>query len=89
MRSSTIAKQRAAGAGTPFAVALGEAIRTRRRELGLSQEELARPLTKAFVSLLERGRLSPSLGSLVLIADRLGVTPSDLLEEVNERSALG
>jgi transcriptional regulator with XRE-family HTH domain len=50
--------------------------------------ELARPLSKTFVSLLEHGRLSPSLGSLVLIADRLGVTASELLHEVNERSAL-
>jgi transcriptional regulator with XRE-family HTH domain len=86
VRSSTIAKHRAAGAGTPFALALGQAIRSRRRQLGLSQEELGRPLSKTFVSLLEHGRLSPSLGSLVLIADRLGVTASDLLHEVNEGS---
>jgi hypothetical protein len=52
----------------------------------MSQEELGRPLSKTFVSLVEHGRLSPSLGSLVLIADRLGVTPWDLLQEVNERS---
>jgi DNA-binding XRE family transcriptional regulator len=87
VRTSTIAKHRAAGAGTPFALALGEAIRDRRRELGLSQEALARPLSKTFVSLLEHGRLSPSLASLILLCARLDVTPWDLLRDVNERTA--
>ena len=83
MRSSTIAKHRAFGPDSEFACLLGAEIRRRRVELGLSQIQLANPLSKAFVSLIEHGRVVPSLPSLGLIADRLETSPAVLLLAVN------
>jgi hypothetical protein len=56
---------------TPRGQALGEAVRKRRRELGMSQEELACRcgLTRTYISLLERG----------LCGDLLAGLPPDLL----------
>src|SRR3990170_5519187 len=65
--------------GTPFALALGATIRCRRLSADLSQEELGHPLTKGFVSQVERGRALPSIGALLLFADRLEVPPAALL----------
>jgi tetratricopeptide (TPR) repeat protein len=51
---------------------LGERVRTARRELGLSQAQLAgEELTKGFISQLESGQVRPSIRSLQLIASRL------------------
>lgn len=51
----------------------------------MTQTQLGHPLTKGFVSEVERGRSLPSLGALVLMADRLAVSVSYLLgEAVNE-----
>lgn len=65
-----------------FARNLGAVIRARRRELGLTQTQLGQPLTKGFVSEVERGRSLPSLGALVLMAERLQVPVAYLLGEV-------
>jgi transcriptional regulator with XRE-family HTH domain len=55
----------------------GEQIRARRKELGLSLEELAQRtgLTASFLSLVERNMSNPSLESLRHIAEALGVPP--------------
>lgn len=55
----------------------GEQIRARRKELGLSLEELAQRtgLTASFLSLVERDMSNPSLESLRHIAEALGVPP--------------
>lgn len=55
----------------------GERIRARRKELGLSLEELAQrtALTASFLSLVERDMSNPSLESLRHIAEALGVPP--------------
>ena len=83
MRTSTIAKHGAFGPDTELARTLGAEIRRRRVALGLSQLQLAGPLSKAFVSLIEHGRVVPSLPSLVLLAHRLNTTPAALLLAVN------
>lgn len=62
--------------------ALGREIRRLRRERGLSQAQLALPLTRAYVSAVERGRVVPSLASLLLMAHRLGVPAAQLLAAV-------
>ena len=85
MRLSTISKYRAVGGGSAFAAALGATIRERRRRLGLSQAELGDPLSRAYVSRVEHGQLSPSLGSLLLMAERLGLPAWELLKLVNNR----
>ena len=52
---------------------LGERVRAARKELGLSQAQLAgEELTKGFISQLESGIVRPSIRSLQLIAGRLG-----------------
>ena len=72
----------ARGPNSEFSRRLGSVIRARRRELGLTQTQLGFPLTKGFVSVVERGNSLPSLATLALMADRLQVPMSYLLDEV-------
>lgn len=52
---------------------LGERVRAARRELGMSQAQLAGgELTKGFISQVEAGLVRPSVRSLQVIANRLG-----------------
>jgi tetratricopeptide (TPR) repeat protein len=60
---------------------LGERIRARRKELGLTQTQLGgQDLTKGFISLVEKGRAKPSLETLLLLAERLQKPVSYFLE---------
>jgi len=62
---------------------LGEAVRTRRRKVGLSQERLAEQadLSTVFISRIERGIESPSIDNLVKIARALGVKVRNLVRD--------
>ncbi len=82
VRTSTIAKHAAAGGGSAFSRVLGEEIRRRRVALGLSQASVGRPLSRAFMSSVESGRLTPSLASLLLIASRLNSSGAAILTSV-------
>ncbi|MEZ4495138.1 MAG: helix-turn-helix transcriptional regulator [Dehalococcoidia bacterium] len=55
--------------------AFGEVLKRLRKEAGLSQEQLAHrcDLHRTYVSMLERGLKSPSLGVVVRLAEELGV----------------
>jgi len=59
----------------------GDAVRRRRRELGLSQEGLAERahLHRTYLSDVERGNRNPSLESITRIAAALDLEPSALL----------
>lgn len=61
---------------------LGAAIRRRRSELHISQEDLAElgDFDRTYVSLLERGRRNPSFVNICRVAAALNMTPSALLE---------
>ena len=61
--------------------AFGRVLRTTRRRKGLTQEALAFAgnLHPTYVSLLERGKNSPSLRALFVLAEALGVKPSELV----------
>ncbi len=83
MRMSTISKLSLLRAGSPALVVLGARVRRLRLEAGLTQAEAAGPFSAAYVSAIEHGKIIPSLPALVLLATRLGVTPSDLLTGVN------
>jgi HTH-type transcriptional regulator/antitoxin HipB len=67
----------------PSAAAFGAAIRQRRREKSLTQTELAElcGVSLRFVSELERGRASASIGRALLLAQRLGLDPVLLRRE--------
>jgi transcriptional regulator with XRE-family HTH domain len=58
----------------------GKAIRRRRRELDLSQEELAEraELHRTYISNIERGELNPSLETMEKLVKALDITVSDL-----------
>ena len=62
-------------------VALGEAIRARRIELGFSQESLATEsgLDRTYVGGLERGERNPTLRVLWKMSSALSLQPSELL----------
>ncbi len=61
---------------------LGEAVRSKRQEAGLSQEKLAEKadLSTVFISRIERGVESPSVDNLLKIARALGTRVRDLVE---------
>ena len=61
---------------------LGERIRSRRKELSLTQSQLGGgKLTKGFISLIETGRTKPSIETLMLLAERLQKPVGYFLEE--------
>jgi transcriptional regulator with XRE-family HTH domain len=68
-----------------FARMLGGEIRRRRIALGLSQASVGRPLSRAFMSSVESGRLTPSLPSFLMIARRLNSTGADILASVESQ----
>jgi transcriptional regulator with XRE-family HTH domain len=82
VRISIIAKHRQAGRNTQFARLLGSEIKRRRVELRLSQAEVGWPLSRAFLSSVESGRMAPSLPSLVMIAKRLNSSAAAILASV-------
>lgn len=62
---------------------LGEAVRAKRKEAGISQEKLAEKadLSTVFISRIERGIESPSVDNVLKIARALGVKVRDLVAE--------
>ena len=61
--------------------AFGQVLQQFRKARGLSQEQLGfeSGYHRTYISLLERGRKSPSLGTIFRLAGVLGVRPSELL----------
>lgn len=85
MRNTTIFLEQTYGARSAFCAAIGAELRARRLACRLSQRELATPLTAAYVSSVETGRVIPSLPALLMMLDRLGVSPPIYFEAVNCR----
>ncbi len=71
-------------------MAFGQAVRDRRKELGLSQEALGEraDLHRTYVSQVERGLKSPSLTSVEHLAKVLGVRPSELIRAAEKLTRL-
>ena len=86
MGKSSIAKQRGWGPRSVTAVELGRRVRAWRLRRGMTQGELGRPLSRAYISALENGLTLPSLGTLLLLSERLGVTAGELIDGVNQGS---
>ncbi|WP_244411044.1 helix-turn-helix domain-containing protein [Nitrospirillum viridazoti] len=70
-------------------VQFGKLLRGRRRERGLTQEELAfrAGMDVTYLSDLERGKWNPSLAMIVDLARGLKVHPSDLLLDLQVEQA--
>lgn len=64
---------------------LGERIRSFRKQVGWSQEELAEAcgLHRTYVGAVERGERNVSLINIVQFARALQVKPSDLVENIS------
>lgn len=64
--------------------AFGDVLRQLRLAQDLSQEALAHACDRhrTYISLLERGKHSPSIGTLFRLADALSTQPSDILHRV-------
>jgi DNA-binding XRE family transcriptional regulator len=68
-------------AAPTFQAALGQAVRARRQELGLTQEQLANDsgLHQRWISNIENGKRNPSYASLRRLAAGLGLSASELV----------
>ena len=66
--------------------AFGAVLRKHRKAAGLSQMKLAERsgVSTNFISFCERGIQHPTLNSLFLLAEGLGVEPVDLIADVQE-----
>ena len=71
-----------------YSLRLAEAIKARREQAGLSRNRLAElsAISQPMVGLIERNIHSPTVETLVRLAKNLGVTPSELLAEVERGS---
>lgn len=71
----------------PLINALSTEIKLRRRELGLSQEDLAGicQLDRPYISLIEVGRKQPTLSVLLRLADGLQYSLADFMGRVQQR----
>jgi transcriptional regulator with XRE-family HTH domain len=69
---------------TKAGAAFGKVLRDLRTAKGWTQEELAFEvdLERTYISLLERGRGQPTLSAILQIADRIGISPADLINRV-------
>jgi transcriptional regulator with XRE-family HTH domain len=67
--------------------AFGKVLREIRHEHSLSQEELGFEggYHRTYISLLERGRKSPSLNTVFQLSAALGVLPSEILRRIEAR----
>lgn len=63
-----------------------EMLRRRRHTAGLSQEELAAraDVSTRFVSFVETGRRQPSLSALLALSTGLGITMSELTQDLED-----
>ena len=64
-------------------MSLGVELRRRRLAARLSQDDVSAPLTRGFVSQVERGRTMPSLPALIVMSERLGTSADEVLRAVN------
>jgi transcriptional regulator with XRE-family HTH domain len=78
-------------ASPAFQAALGQAVKRRREELKLTQEQLANntDLHQRWISNVETGKRNPSYGSLRRLAAGLDLSASHLLARAEQIEASG
>ena len=67
--------------------AFGQALRSLRTKRKWSQTDLAlrAAVDRNYVSMIELGKSSPSLGMIYRLCDALDIRPSDVLKDVDKR----
>lgn len=67
-------------------VSLGEAVKKRRHQMGLSQGELAEhcQMHRTYISDIENGKRNVTIGILTMLARGLNLTPLGLIEMAEE-----
>ena len=72
-------------------IAVGKRIKEAREREGLTQEELAEyvDMSPTHISVIERGKKGLRLENLVRIANVLGVSPDELLQDVANQAQVG
>jgi transcriptional regulator with XRE-family HTH domain len=73
-------------ASPAFQLALGQAVKARRQELGVTQETLANDtgIHQRYLSNVETGKRNPSYGSLRRLAAGLGLSASELIARAEQ-----
>jgi transcriptional regulator with XRE-family HTH domain len=66
--------------------AFGHVLKMYRTNAGMSQEKLALEcnLDRTYISLLERGKRQPTLGSILSLSQRLGVSASEMVKATTD-----
>ena len=82
----TAPSQPAPAGAADFAASIGRVARRIREDLGLTLANVAEQarISPGMLSRLETGRVSPSLETIVALAEVLGVRPALLLQEVGD-----
>ncbi len=84
----TIERRSLADEDRDLARQIGSRLKAARVRAGLTQQQVADGrYTKAYVSALENGLIKPSMAALRFLAVRLGTTPSELLQDPDQRWA--
>ncbi|MCP3476738.1 cupin domain-containing protein [Bradyrhizobium sp. CCGUVB1N3] len=80
-RTKDVAVETAEDASNAVVAAIGNRLRTLRQEREMTLQDLAEAsdLSPSMLSLVERGRAAPSIQSLIVIANALNVTMSELI----------
>lgn len=67
--------------------AFGPVLRQLRTERKLTQEELAEKVgvVTSYISMMESGQKFPNLEMLFMLSDALGIEPSELIHEMEQR----
>lgn len=80
-RTKGVAIETTEDASNAVVAAIGNRLRSLRQEREMTLQELAEvtDLSPSMLSLVERGRAAPSIQSLIVIANALNVTMSDLI----------
>jgi transcriptional regulator with XRE-family HTH domain len=78
-------------ASPAFQLALGAAVKARRQELGLTQEQLylRTDIHQRYLSNVENGKRNPSYASLRRLAEGLGLSASELIARAEQIEASG
>jgi transcriptional regulator with XRE-family HTH domain len=73
-------------AAPAFQLALGQAVKARREELGLTQEQLylRTDIHQRYISNVENGKRNPSYASLRRLAEGLGLSASELIARAEQ-----